>query len=364
MTFIKSPKMPRKLKVGFSNSPANLTHATYRDLGFAANKDGSFDVYSAGGLGNNPRFGVKVAEAVPPTKVLYYIKAMWLTFCAYGNYESRAKARTRYMQDSLGGAENYKKAYLEKLDEVFASGEDLDITVNTSSVSKQPDGNAPESSRVFSQKQSGLYTVMWHPLGGQPSAEIFCKLAEYLADVSEAEIRISPDESAYIVNLTGKEAEKVLELTEDGASSLFETSVSCIGASVCQVGLRDSQELLLSCVKAVRDAKIPDSALPQIHISGCPSSCGTHQTGTIGFRGAAKSVDGKVQPAFVLYINGCQTQGNESMGKELGTILQKDIPEFLVALGKTVARSGQDFQTWKTANPEGIEQIAADYLIA
>lgn len=364
MTFIKSPKMPRKLKVGFSNSPANLTHATYRDLGFAANKDGSFDVYSAGGLGNNPRFGVKVAEAVPPTKVLYYIKAMWLTFCAYGNYESRAKARTRYMQDSLGGAENYKKAYLEKLDEVFASGEDLDITVNTSSVSKQPDGNAPESSRVFSQKQPGLYSVMWHPLGGQPSAEIFCKLAEYLADVSEAEIRISPDESAYIVNLTGKEAEKVLELTEDGASSLFETSVSCIGASVCQVGLRDSQELLLSCVKAVRDAKIPDGALPQIHISGCPSSCGTHQTGTIGFRGAAKSVDGKVQPAFVLYINGCQTQGNESMGKELGTILQKDIPEFLVALGKTVARSGQDFQTWKTANPEGIEQIAADYLIA
>lgn len=364
MTFIKAPKMPRKLKVGFSNSPANLTHATYRDLGFAANKNGTFDVYSAGGLGNNPRLGVKVAESVPPSKILYYIKAMWLTFCTYGNYESRAKARTRYMQDSLGGAESYKKAYLEKLAEVFASGEDLDITVNVSSVSKQPDGSAPESSRIFFQKQQGLYTVMWHPLGGQPSAETFCKLAEYLAGVSEAEIRLSPDESAYIVNLTGKEAEKVLELTEDGASSLFETSVSCIGASVCQIGLRDSQELLRSCVKAVRDAEIPNGALPQIHISGCPSSCGTHQTGAIGFRGAAKSVDGKVQPAFVLYVNGCQTQGKESMGKELGTILQKDIPEFLVALGKEVARSGQDFQTWKTANPEGIEQIAANYLMA
>lgn len=123
MNFIKAPKMPRKLKVGFSNSPANLTHATYRDLGFAANKNGTFDVYSAGGLGNNPRLGIKVAESVPPSKILYYIKAMWLTFCAYGNYENRAKARTRYMQDSLGGAENYKKAYLEKLDEVFASGE-------------------------------------------------------------------------------------------------------------------------------------------------------------------------------------------------------------------------------------------------
>ena len=122
MTFIKAEKMPRKLKVGFSNSPANVTHVTFRDLGFAAREDGRFDVYSAGGLGGNPRFGVKVAEAVEPEKILYYIKAMWLTFRAYGNYENRAKARTRYMQEILGGAEEYVKAYQEKLAEVFASG--------------------------------------------------------------------------------------------------------------------------------------------------------------------------------------------------------------------------------------------------
>ena len=97
-TFIKAEKMPRKLKVGFSNAPSNITHATYRDLGFAARPDGLFDVYSAGGLGNNPRFGVKVAEAVKPQDILYYIKAMWLTFRAYGNYENRGKSRTRYMQ--------------------------------------------------------------------------------------------------------------------------------------------------------------------------------------------------------------------------------------------------------------------------
>ena len=48
---IKAPKLPRKLKVGFSNSSANVPHATFRDLGFAARPDGTFDVYSAGGLG-------------------------------------------------------------------------------------------------------------------------------------------------------------------------------------------------------------------------------------------------------------------------------------------------------------------------
>ena len=83
MNFIKAEKMPRKLKICFSNSPANLPHATYRDLGFAARPDGKFDVYSAGGLGNNPKFGVKVAEGVAPDKILYYVQAMWQTFRAH-----------------------------------------------------------------------------------------------------------------------------------------------------------------------------------------------------------------------------------------------------------------------------------------
>ena len=366
MTFIKAPKMPRKLKVGFSSSPKNLTHATYRDLGFAARPDGTFDVYSAGGLGNNPKFGVKVAEHVEPEKILYYIKAMWLTFTTYGNYENRGKARTRYMQEALGGADAYKKAYLEKLDEVFASGENMDLSVKPSPVTKKGDGSAPAAAkgfcRVTAQKQPGLYAVLWHPIGGQPSVETFCRLADLVAGIPDAELRLMPDEGAYIVNLTGKEADQVLAATADGAASIFETSVSCIGAATCQIGLRDSQELLRECVAAVREVNIPDGALPQIHISGCPSSCGTHQTGDMGFRGASKKVDGTVQSAFVLYIGGCQEQGSEVMGKEAGTMLETDIPKFLTELGKTVAASGKDFRTWRAEHPDGVEKLAAPYL--
>ena len=50
--------MPRKLKVGFSNTPANEVHATFRDLGFVAKENGTFSVYCAGGLGPNPKLGV------------------------------------------------------------------------------------------------------------------------------------------------------------------------------------------------------------------------------------------------------------------------------------------------------------------
>lgn len=362
MGFIKAEKMPRKLKVCFSNAPANQTHATYRDLGFVARPDGKFDVYSAGGLGNNPRFGVKVGEAVEPSQILYYIKAMWLTFRAYGNYENRGKARTRYMVEAVGGEENYRKAFQEKLDEVYASGEDLAISIAPQAITKTGDGTTASGPRVLEQKQPGLYTVVWHPIGGQPAPETLCALSDLLADMPETELRLAPDEAAYIINLTGAEAEKVLAATADSARSLFETSVSCIGGMTCQVGMRDSQGLLAACVKAVREANLPDGALPQMHVSGCASSCGTHQTGSIGFRGASKLVDGKPQPAFTLFVGGCDRQGEEAMGRELGAILQEQIPAFLVELGKAVAASGMNFAAWREANPEGIDRIAAPYL--
>jgi ferredoxin-nitrite reductase len=364
MNFIQAEKMPRKLKIGFSNSPKNLPHATYRDLGFAAREDGKFDVYSAGGLGNNPKFGVLMAEAVEPEQILYYIKAMWLTFRTYGNYENRGKARTRYMQESLGGEAQYRAAYLEKLQEVFDSGENLDLSaadLASSFLTKSGDGSTIEDRRVIAQNQPGLYTVVWHPIGGQPDPKRFCELADLVGSIEGAEVRLAPDETAYIINLNGDEAAKVLAATDDSAATLFETSVSCIGASICQVGVRDSQALLAACVQAVREAGLPDGVLPQIHISGCPSSCGTHQTGVIGFRGAAKKAEGKAQSAFMLYVGGEERQGEEKMGCEYGTILETRIPEFLVKLGRAVAESGLEFDAWRAQNPEKIREIAEEY---
>ncbi len=361
MTFIKGPKMPRKLKVCFSNSPANIPHATFRDLGFVARPDGKFDVYSAGGLGNNPKMGLLVAEAVEPEKVLYYVRAMWETFIAYGNYEQRAKARTRYMQDTLG-QEGYVKAYREKLEGVFASGENLDLSVEPVKWTKTGDGSVAEGRNVVSQKQPGLYAVKYHPIGGTPDISMFGRLYEVIAPMEEAEVRLTPDEGLYVINLTGNEAKKVLECLSDGAANEFEESVACIGASICQVGVRDSQALLQSAVKAVREAGIKEGALPQIHISGCPSSCGTHQIGAIGFHGGVKMIDKVPHPAFTLHLNGCDRQGVERMGVQKGAMLQENIPLFLVELGKTVQDSGMDYAHWVKDHGDVLEEIAGKYL--
>ncbi|MDO4328387.1 MAG: nitrite/sulfite reductase [Lachnospiraceae bacterium] len=362
MNFIEAEKMPRKLKVGFSNNPENVPHATFRDLGFAARPDGTFDVYSAGGLGANPRFGVLVGEAVKPEKILYYIRAMWETFRAYGNYENRAKARTRYMQQTLG-EEGYVKAFQEKLEGVFASGEDLDLHVEAVSVAKTGDGTTAEGRWVIPQKQEGLYAIHYHPIGGAIKPSKFRELYDVIQDMDQVELRLSPDESLYIINLTGAEAGRVMEVVKDGAQTLFETSVACIGASICQVGVRDSQSLLRAVVEAEREAQLPDGVLPQIHISGCPSSCGTHQIGAIGFRGGVKMIDKVPNNAFNLFVNGCDLQGSERMGRDMGTMLEKDIPAFLVELGQTVQASGTCFEDWIKENEEELEAIAKKYLV-
>ena len=384
MGIIKTVKLPRKLKVGFSNSPANVTHATFRDLGFVAKENGRFDVYSAGGLGNNYKMGVKVAEDVKPEEVLYYVEAMVRTFTTYGNYESRAKSRTRYMQETLG-VEGYKKAYQEKLLEVKAEFKDS-LLIKESSVSAEQESNTEESvvnikeqesqlknvaaypqtesasERVITQKQAGLYAVAYHPVGGMVPAQKFEEIYEGIKNAAKAEVRVAPDETLYIINLNAQQAEKIHKITADGAKNLFETSVSCIGSTVCQIGLRDSQGLLASIVEAVEPYHFADGVLPRIHISGCPSSCGTHQIGKLGFRGASKSVNGKAEPAFAFYVNGQDTQGEERFGEEWGVMLATDIPKFFVELGTVVSEEKVSYEQWYKKNMDILKNIAEPYL--
>ncbi len=360
LTFVNSVKLPRKLKVCFSNSLKNTTHATFRDLGFVSNNDNTFDVYSAGGLGNNPKMGLCVAKKISPEDILYYIKAMILTFMEHGNYENRGKARTRYMQDVLG-AENYIKEYNKNLNKV-KSEENLKISVSAKKITKTGIPQNIESDMIIKQKQEGLYAFRYHPIGGTPSIENFKKLYYTIKDFKETEIRISPEEELYIINCTAEEIKKIQEVLTDNAENIFETSVACIGSSICQLGLRDSQGLLKKLTEEIRKHNFKNKTLPKIHISGCLSSCGTHQIGTIGFHGAVKVIDKTPHSAFFLHINGSERQNEERFAETLGVILEKDIPDFIIELGKTVEAENKTFEQWFEYNKDEFYKIAEKYI--
>ena len=355
---VRDIKMPRKLKVCFSNGPANVTHATFRDLGFAAREDYTFDVYCAGGLGPNPMLGVKVAEGVDPCDILAHIDAMIAVFTTFGNYENRAKARTRYLQETLG-EEGLKAEYARALAVTLATSPKLGAAP-AMDADKGGDGEIVHD-RVIPQKQEGLYAVVYHPRGGILPVGKPRELYEVIKGMAGVEGRISPDGALYIINLTASEAERVLEVTADSAVTPFQRSVSCIGGTICTTGIRDSHGLLMTMLEGVEEAGIPGNALPTVHVSGCPSSCGTHQTAMLGFQGAARFVDGKPRSAFFLSLNGAERQGEEKMGENLGAMLEEEIPLFMVELGRTVAASGLDFGPWLEANGEEFRALAAKY---
>lgn len=355
--------MPRKLKVGFSNTPANEVHATFRDLGFVARENGTFSVYCAGGLGPNPKLGVHITDDARPEEVSLYVHAMIRLFTAYGNYESRAKSRTRYLQDTLG-EEGIRSNFLQFVEEARNTRTPWPIE-SIAPISKASDGVLSEEllteKRILPQKQDGLYTVSYHPLGGRLAPEKPAEIYEVIKEMPETELRISPDGTLYLINLTAKEVPAVLDVTSDGAASLFESSVSCIGVPICQHGLRNSYALLDACIRRIREEHFADGVLPRIHVSGCPSSCGSHQAAGIGFVGHSKRVDGSMESAFKLFVNGCGEEPGAHLGTEKGVILESVIPEFLAALGTQIAATDSTFDAWYPTHTEAFDALAAEY---
>lgn len=358
LSICRDIRMPRKLKVAFCNGVDDCVHATFRDMGFVAQPNGTFRLYIAGGLGNSHRMGVPVVESLLPRDVLYALRAMVDTFCAHGNYENRAKARTRYMQETLG-PDGLRRAFLQNLTAAKDKG-GLDLELAPRPVTKTGSGSLDDP-RALAQKQPGLYAVAYHPIGGCLPKGKPAELEALLRDMPEAECRVAPDETLYILNLTAEEAARALAATADGAQTEFERSVACIGASICQQGVRDSQDALRRAVEAVRAAGLPDGALPRICISGCPSSCSAHQAAAIGFQGGVKPVPGgKPVPAFRLFLGGADALGRERFGEPVGFVREDQLPDLLVDLGRAAAGSG--WAAWRAARPDELQAILAKYL--
>ena len=81
---------------------------------------------------------------------------------------------------------------------------------------------------------------------------------------------------------------------------------------------------------------------------------------TAGLRGAGKNGES----AFTIYVGGSKEQGKEVFGKELGSIYERDVPRFFVALGKAVAKSGKDYDAWIVKHPDGVDAVAKPFIDA
>ncbi|MEG1411659.1 MAG: nitrite/sulfite reductase [Terrisporobacter sp.] len=370
MSKITTYHLPRKLKVSYSSCPKDAAHCTVQDLGFLATLKGNkpyFRVFVGGGLGKNPAVALELDELINPSEVLYYVEGLTKLFMAEGDYENKNKARVRYMVYRLGEEE-----FIKKFKEYVAKEkENKELELHPKSL-EYPNNNGMETNvkdcRLYAQKQNGYYSVYIHPIGGQLKINDLEKLISELDKTKHGSVRLAMSEGLFIINLNGKEAEHILEITKPfGGCTSIEKSVSCIGVPICQMGIQNSQKMLHEIISYFRENCNGDetilNAMPRIHVSGCMNSCAVHQIGAIGLTGKKKKANGEMTDAFEMFIDGDFELGKTRLGKSFGDFKASDLPRVLFEIGEQVANSDTDFYTWYSSNENEMKKIAEKYNI-
>ncbi|MGG5460644.1 nitrite/sulfite reductase [Clostridium sp. B9] len=358
-------KLPRKVKTAFSNTVEDAAHCTVTDIGFlAVNENGKecFKLYIGGGLGRNPRTSVEYDELIEAKDVLYCCEAMINLFVAEGDYKNHGKARIRYIAERMGD-EGFRECFRKYFEEAKAKG-GLDLSVEEIAYNKKGIKTAIKHSRLIEQKQDGLYSVLFHPIGGQLELSTLKKLIETIENIEEVEVRLGMNENLYIRNLNGKEAEEVLELTQGkGGETLAERSVACIGVPTCQMGVLESQRTLREFVELLKENAIKENSLPRVRFSGCANSCSMHEIGEIGFAGKKKRVNDVLSNVFELHFGGDLGVGKTCLGEYYGDLLQDKAPEFLIKVAKAVEAKNSTFEEWIKDNKEEFKVIFEEYNV-
>ncbi len=335
-------KLPRKYKVSFSNNNLDTAYATISDLGFVAKiKDGKkgFELYGSGGLGGVPTKALKLEDFIDAKDALYYVQAMKELFDTEGDRQNRAKARIRFIAYRLG-EEKFKELlnnYVEKVRKEAA----LELNIKTEVKKYETETTLPfkTSAILTEQKQKGYYSIYVHTENGYMETKELYKVLNYLKALDyETSIRLTNTQGFYIRDIKGKDADSLLDIVSGfAADSFMKDIITCVGVTVCGIGLCNSQGLAKEIYKRIsNEPEDIRKSLPLIHISGCPNSCGQHQIGKIGFSGkAVKGKEGMI-PSYRVHFGGAVGVDKAKLGEAAGDIPAKKIPEFLYRLAALI----------------------------
>jgi sulfite reductase beta subunit-like hemoprotein len=303
----KAFQLPRKLKLGFSCCEKDFSMASLQDLGFIAKfADGQkgFTVYAGGGMGRESMLGVKIFDFLPEKDLLRSVKSVLELFHEHGDRTNRAKARLRHYAAKVGEIE-FKKTFLEYFER-----------------------NAQNFNKSYKDIKLGeaanISLLKCFIPNGNLSLSEFDELCKAAGEAGCTYLRISQSQDIYLP--TQQAAVPVLEnhlkalnLAGDTFNGLL---TCCIGATVCKIGILDSQSISKSISGELdvlfskypgRRAELMPVILDSIRISGCPNACGAHPSAILGLQGMKKSIDGNLQPFLKVYAGADLRNGKLSI---------------------------------------------------
>ena len=348
--------LPRKYKIAFANKEENSTYVKISDLGFlAVEKNGKkgFTVYGGGGLGPVSKEAMILRDFIKENEILYHVRAMRNLFSEHGNRKVKAKARIRYIVINLG-EEEFLNLYNKYLDEVHENiGDEYKKITEKKLIEEREKIKKENAEKRFSNNEGifkkkidynlikGKYEAEYgyyiRPEKGDINQEIGKEIISFLKKLNyEIEMRLTSNQEIFVRKLIKEDALKLKKINRKFSKKEFFNSYSCIGKSVCNLGIFDTPTILDEILKYFKNKQRLADYLPKLNFSGCPNSCAAHQIGKLGFQGKLKK-DGIY---FNIFARGeFRNRKIVKLNKNIGEIKSEQIPFFLEELA-TILKNG------------------------
>jgi len=344
--------LPRKFKIAFSGNSSDNARATITCLGFIAreqNGQKGFRVYCAGGMGAAPMPGKVLFDFVDDSRVYYIARAMKTMFDKYGNRRQRSKARLKFLWDKLG-EEQFREKFHEEYDELIKDDtlalqlEPFENTDQTSPELVPVEVNGQEFSKwkqrhCKEQKQAGLFHITLPLRLGDFEAEEAIAFSEALKPFGQNILRLSIKQNAYLRNIPEKYLGNIYTINQQLTSlssdaEVFGNMIACTGADTCKLGICLPRGVTPRIQDILRSSGLDLDQLSDvnIHISGCPNTCGCHHIADLGFFGKVLRSGRDLLPGYNILVGGVLGDGKTTFSKKVDDVPAKELPEFIKTL--------------------------------
>jgi sulfite reductase beta subunit-like hemoprotein len=320
----KAFALPRKFKIGVFASAGDRFRAAVQDLGFVAQlRDGQegFSVYVAGGMGRESAVGLELIGFLPASQMIRAAVALTELFYDHGDRVQRHQARLRFLLKRIG-AEAFQRLYLEyfarteapvvhvRKEESFAA---LIQGLKRGRASKPADGfawweqAAVEPTRFGDAVKSVRLFVPYGNLDARQLRTVAALAAEYGSPavrlLCTQDILIPLVHASALPGLYKRLRQELSDIDLTFASYKGHL-VTCVGASVCKIGMADSPAVG-DLIAAELDRYLPPDTpeklrllkrmADDLRISGCPNACAGHPAARIGIEGLVRRDGGELR---------------------------------------------------------------------
>ena len=292
--------LPRKLKIAVSGCSLNCGNPEINDLSFVAVKEPSgeigFAVLVGGTIATAPELGRPLGVVVKPEEILDVVRCTAEIFRDFGNRETKAKARFRWLVDAWG-TEKLRATLEQKMGKMLQN-----YPLEHLPTSKG------EHSGVQPQKQKGFSYVNIPIVSGILSSEKMLKIAQIAKKHGNGDLRLTAFQNIILANIPDQAVNQALQEIEGIGYTATDnylkwSTIACAG-NFCGKTLdhpkKRAAEALDYLEKRFGDKLA--SVKVCVGFSGCPNGCARHLIADVGLQGSAAAFEGKSVPAYNIYI--------------------------------------------------------------